>query len=300
MKETTLSIVFIFVCFFSHTQVTPEHISNDGIYSFLDELAADKHIEIYSVTKPYTRSFIYAKLLEALQQKEQLNKRQKQELQRYLDYFSFGNHPNKLPGYEWINLFKKNNRMSTSLNHIGFFYSDSLLNFSLRPVYGINYYSNSSGSILYNYGGAEGFASIGKHVSLFVSLRDNNLEDDIIGPTYLTEEPGGAFKDFRRTEGGIDYSETRGGLCIGNKWADISLVKDHLVWGDGYKGALIFSGRQPSYPMIKLHLNPARWIDFTYIHGWLVSGLVDSTRSYMNSNGRYRGVNRDKYIAANL
>ena len=42
-----------------------EDINNVGIYEFLDELANLKVIEINSVVKPYSRKFIFAKLLEA-------------------------------------------------------------------------------------------------------------------------------------------------------------------------------------------------------------------------------------------
>jgi hypothetical protein len=52
--------------------------------------------------------------------------------------------------------------------------------------------------------------------------------------------------------------------------------------------------------MIKLQLKPVDWFELNYIHGWLVSEVVDSSRSYTTSNGDYRAVYRDKYIAANL
>jgi len=52
--------------------------------------------------------------------------------------------------------------------------------------------------------------------------------------------------------------------------------------------------------MIKLHLSPAKWLDFNYYHGWLVSEVLDSSRSYFTTNGDWRGVYRDKYIAANM
>jgi hypothetical protein len=52
--------------------------------------------------------------------------------------------------------------------------------------------------------------------------------------------------------------------------------------------------------MIKLQLNPVKWLDFNYYHGWLVSEVIDSSRSYYTSNGDWRAVYRDKYIASNM
>ena len=77
------------------------------------------------------------------------------------------------------------------------------------------------------------------------------------------------------------------------------LVKDHMVWGDNYHGSNILSGHQPSFTMLKLHLQPVRWFDFNYIHGWFVSDVVDSSRSYVNGQS-LRKVYRQKYIAANM
>jgi hypothetical protein len=46
-------------------------------------------------------------------------------------------------------------------------------------------------------------------------------------------------------------------------------------------------------------VNPVRWFDFSYIHGWLNSNVVDSNRSYY-TDGIYRKVFRNKFIAANM
>ena len=57
-----------------HAQVVYEHISNNAIYDFLDELANEKIISINSVVKPYSRTFIAEKLLEAKEKSDQLTK----------------------------------------------------------------------------------------------------------------------------------------------------------------------------------------------------------------------------------
>ena len=76
------------------------------------------------------------------------------------------------------------------------------------------------------------------------------------------------------------------------------LVKDKQVWGNNYNGANIFGGNNPSFIQLRLHLNPVKWFNFNYFHGWLNSMVVDSSRSYWvtNSYGTdYREVYHKKY-----
>jgi hypothetical protein len=117
-------------------------------------------------------------------------------------------------------------------------------------------------------------------------------------PGHFTQREGGAYKG--NDLGGGDYSEMRGGVTYNWKWGDMSLMKDHLEWGDNYNGSNIRSGRAPSIGMVKLHLKPARWFEFNYYHGWLVSEVVDSLKSYTPPSGFEREVFKPKYMAANM
>jgi len=71
----------------TQAQVVYQDVSKTSIYTFLDELANDKIIEINSVIKPYSRKFIYEKLIIAKEKKEYLSKRQLEEVEFFLlDY----------------------------------------------------------------------------------------------------------------------------------------------------------------------------------------------------------------------
>ena len=57
--------------------------------------------------------------------------------------------------------------------------------------------------------------------------------------------------------------------------------------------------------MITLNLKPCKWFELNYIHGWLVSNVLDSTHYYVEENYtdstskiHYRPAN--KFIAANM
>ncbi|MCD4732042.1 MAG: hypothetical protein K8R74_15655 [Bacteroidales bacterium] len=272
------------------SQEVYQHVSNKNIYDFVDELANQKLIEINSVILPYSRKFIADKLVETELLSDQLNKRQLKELEFYkleykLEIDSF-------PDYRKLNFFKKNKNLSTSINPLGLFYKDKLFTFSVKPIWGINYFFNENGNIYHRWGGVEAFAYIGKHWGLYASLRDNNETENISGPEYFTLQQGGAYK-------GLDYSEMRGGVTYSWKWGSVGIIKDHLSWGNNYHGSTIFSDRPPSYAQIKLRIKPAKWFELNYFHGWLVSMEVDSSRSYYSSNPP-REVYRPKYVAANM
>lgn len=108
----------------------------------------------------------------------------------------------------------------------------------------------------------------------------------------ITTRPGGKYRSG-------DYSEMRGGITLSWKWGTVGLVKDRMEWGTSYNYPNIISTKAPSFAHLKLHLYPAKWFEFNYIHGWLVSEVVDSSRSY-NYNGVQRDVFHGKYMAANL
>ncbi len=296
IKHTFLSILFILFAVTVTAQEVYQHISDVNIYDYLDELANQNTIEINSVIKPYSREFIADKLNEAQSKKDQLDNRQQKELNFYrleykLELDSF-------PDYSaTFDVFRKNKYMATAINPLGFFYKDKLFTLSVKPIWGTNYFFNDSGSIYHRWGGAEAFGYVGKHWGFYASLRDNHESKTISDTSYFTLREGGAYK--YTPNGGGDYSEMRGGVTYSWKWGSFGLVKDHLNWGNNYHGAMILSDRAPSFAQIKLRIKPVKWFELNYYHGWLVSMVVDSVRSYFSTNPP-REVYRQKYIAANM
>jgi len=302
MKKLAFILILLNLTVESFAQDVPVHFNQTAIYDFIDELANDKIIEINTVVKPYSRVFILEQLLIAKNKQEELTRRQKKELDFYLKIYALHQNISYNPYSESarINLFNDTSHFNTGINPFGLFYKDSLFTFSLKPVWGIRYYSNANGNMRHTWGGAEAFGTIGKGWAIYASLRDNYQTEVFAKSSYFTQQEGGNYKiNVGGREGG-DYSEMRGGITYAWRWGSIGLVKDHVQWGNNYNGASIFSGRTPSFGMIKLHLSPAKWLDFNYYHGWLVSEVLDSSRSYFTTNGDWRGVYRDKYIAANM
>ncbi len=300
-RTMTRKIIFLlfflfFVTFESFSQVVYEHISNNNIYDFLDELANNKIIDMNSVIKPYSRQFIAVKLLEAKKKKELLNKRQQKELDFYIQGFQTEmDYPLHFTP-EW-NLIKRNKKLAETLNPLGFYYKDSTVTLWLKPILGYAYYTNKNGSYHHSYGGLAFSGYIGKHIGFYTSLRDNTITKNVIKPDYYVTDFAAPVKTFAPDD--IEFSEARGGISYAWKWGSVDLIKDNVKWGDSYYQSNIFSGRTPSFAMIKLNLHPVKWFQFDYFHGWLVSDVVDSTKSYWDGDV-FRAVFHPKYMAANM
>ncbi len=293
-KILLLLLVFTSLC--ATSQIVYESVQRTNIYDFLDELANEKIISINSVVKPYSRIFIAEKLQEANEHKDLLSKRQVEEIEFYMkDYRLEVVYNTK--GMKPLNIFPKKDHIASSLDPMAITYRDSLIGFSLRPIFGLEYFINSNEAAFHRWGGVEGFGYIGKNFGAYTSLRDNHENVIMISPTYFNQRIGATIKGSAK--GGGDYNNARGGLMVSWNWGAFGIVKDQVVWGNNYNGSNILSGRTPSFAQIKLELKPAKWFEFNYIHGWLVSDVIDSNRSYWDGD-TYRDVMHGKYMAANM
>ena len=88
MRKIILSLFCVLAVSNIFSQDIPEHISYTRIYDYLDELASEGVIELNSTVKPYSRQFIAEKLLQALTNNEQLNRRQNGDLNFFLNEFA--------------------------------------------------------------------------------------------------------------------------------------------------------------------------------------------------------------------
>lgn len=289
MKQIYYILILLFLSFTLTAQEVYYHTSNRDIYEFLDEFANLDIIELNTVVKPYSRVFIADKLKEIQESDYALNKRQQAELDFYLKDFN----KELKPTYN-----RKNKNFDKRFDIL--YYKDSLFTFSVNAILGAEYFMNDSGSFYHRWNGAEAFAYVGDHWGFYASLRDNHESEILTREDYLTQRMGANYKG---NDGGGDFSEMRGGLTYSWNWGSFGMVKDHFEWGNNYNGASIFSGRTPSFAHIKLNLKPVDWFEFNWVHGWLVSEVIDSASTMVFTNA-YGTDSREqmfnKYLAANL
>ncbi|MCB2203148.1 hypothetical protein KQI65_00250 [bacterium] len=293
-----LLIALLFLCAMSiQAQHLPEDIRWETLYEFLDELSAEQIIDLNTSVKPYSKKLIRQKLHEAQQQELRLSARQRAELRFYLRSYMLEEGNNIRQGGD-IDLLRNGSRASVSLYPTGIFYADSLFRLDVTPILGLQYFSTENEFFYHRWQGISAYGYIGEHVGIYTSLRDNHESYQITRAEFLNDRYGTPSKGA--ATGGRDYSEARGGITVGWDWGSVGLVKDYFQWGSGYAGTNIYSGRFPSPGQLRLHLAPVDWFEFNYIHAWLVSEVLDSTRSFNTQEGVYREIFREKYLATNL
>lgn len=293
-NKTLFLVIFILCLTESKSQIIPENIHNSGIYQFLDELANQKVIDLNSLIKPYSRNSIATKLTDANEKKDQLNNRQLRELEQYLKEYNLELNAES-ESYQ-LNFLKKNKTNELSVIPFGYYYHDSRFRASIKPVYGFDFYTNTDSTSYHRWGGGSFQGYIGDNFGFYVSLSDHHYNRNINTPSILTQEQGAILKG----EDYLDYSDIRGGLTWSWKWGSLGLIKDQLMWGEGYHGANILSGKSPAVAMLKFHMKPSKWFEFNYIHARLASDILDSSRSYITTSGGYRKIMREKYYVANM
>lgn len=309
MQPERLSLKRGFIAFLSlllfasvtQAQYLPVHRGEKEVYLFLEEMYAQGLIDINTAIKPYSQQFIAQKLIGLQKIESSLNRRQLADLRFFLRQYapealqegpSDGTPEATLLGFGFkpkIAWAQPKNRRWDML-----FYQDSLFTIRINPVYGQQYWVRDDGETNnWRYNGAEAEATVGKHWAFYGNLRDNNQEQWQWEPQFFTEWVGIPHKPK-------GSSESRGGITYSWNWGNVGFVKDHFEWGTNRHGANIFSGRTASFPHFRMNLYPAKWFEFNFIHGQLVSDVLDSTRSYYTTGGNYRSVMRDKYVSANL
>ncbi len=277
MKRLIVLVAIVISSSLIYSQETYHHISNTGIYEFIDELCTLGIVDANTSVKPYSRALIKALLVQTNDNKDKLNSRQKKELAFYLADFDKDNYASKRKRFDILHRY------------------DSVYSITINPLLGVNTIKNDSAFAYNRWVGAEVYGNI-ERFGFYASLRDYAQNYRLAMPAYLTHEQGGNYK-FNGNGG--EYSEMRGGVTYSWRWGSIGVVKDHIQWGSGYNGVNILGGRTPSFAMIKLNVKPAWWIELNYIHGWLVSQVIDSARTYVSLE-ETRNVYHNKYIAANL
>jgi Capsule assembly protein Wzi len=272
-------------------------ISNQEIYLFLDELASEHYIKLNSCIKPYSRSFIAGKLYDAKEDETLMSKRMKDKLYFYL--LDYGKEKQEFIGSDFYfsNFLNFKNQPQNKKKVDMFYYGDSTFQISINPIISLHYNITDNTNIYKRSNGAEAHACFGKHWGFYVSLRDNYFSEDINNEKFLIQDQGIVLKS--NSDGSREGEQIHAGVSYSWDWGSVGIIKDHINWGDNYHGANIISDRAPSFARINLNLKPTKWFELNYFHAWLVSNIIDSTRSWQLNNGT-RTVMHEKYMAANM
>jgi len=294
-----------------NAQRIPEALEYTEIYDFIEELTNDGIINTNEAIKPYTRDYIAQRLAEAQSKDSLLTRRQRDDLQFYLQDYAL--ELDTLPTYysyghrhvtQWITQVSNLSLADPSLHILT---KDKIFKMRVRPILGMDLTYNRHGLLMHRWYGAEIQMDIAKHLSIWGSLRDNSWSGQgvdgsrVTKPGYLNNLPGVQYKEANY---GGDFSDSRGGISLYAWWGSIGVQRERIQWGDAQHCSNILSGHNPAVPMITLQLTPCKWFQFDYFHAWLVSNVIDSTYFYAEryeegvTKYNYRPAN--KFMAANM
>ena len=292
-------------------QRIPEMIEYTEVYDFIEELTTDGVIRTNAAIKPYTRDYIAARLMEAQSRDSLLNRRQKADLQFYLQDYAL--ECDTLPTYysyghrhvtQWITPVSNLSLVDPSLHILT---KDKIFKMRIRPILGMDLSYNKNGLLMHRVYGAELQMDIAKHLSIWGSIRDNSWSGQgiegsrVTKPLYLNNLAGVQYKEANY---GGDFSDSRGGISLYAWWGSIGVQRERIQWGDAQHCSNILSAHNPAVPMVTLQLTPCKWFQFDYFHAWLPSNVIDSTYWYMeqqtatSTQREYRPAN--KFMAANM
>lgn len=304
MKNKFRIAFFLNLCVFAITanlfaQVVYEPLYKD-VYDFLRRLSTKGVIEYNDEFRPLSRKYLAEKLLEAEKHPELLTELQMTDLKFYKqDYY-----------HEIWFIEKENNE-----KHIDFFrgdpadrwrvfsYGDNNFKMNLSPILGYEIGSIDNEKATHLWNGIYTYGYITDALGVSFDFRDNAEEGTTIDKTKsftpvtgVNERSSETISDYTKDK--IEYSEAKGVIATDWSWGSFAVGKEFMEWGYAENGLIVLSQKAPSFPFIRLDINPVDWLGFNYFHGWLSSDVVDSTDIYYTESGSERFSFRKKFIAS--
>jgi hypothetical protein len=289
MKKIIL-LLFAAACFQLHAQVVYEPLHRD-VYNFLSRLSQKGTITFNDEIKPLSRKYISEKLSEVSEKLSELTSLEKEELAFFKQDF-FNELNLKTDTTKHLSYLGKDNAGRMRL----FSYKDDLFTFNLSPILGYSYGKNDGLRNNHFWNGVYFYGYISDAVGFSFDFRDNSENGKGVDFSKSFTPVTGISSRGHGTN--IQYSEGRTTIATDWSWGSFAVGKDFLEWGYGESGKLVLSQKAPSFPFIRLDVQPVSWLRFNYIHAWLASDIVDSNSFYPVYNDGQRFLFRDKFLAS--
>lgn len=259
----------------------------NGVYDLLDELVSVHAIDANPAIKPYTRTFIAARLNEATMADTVLTPRLRKEVAFYLNDYALES--DTLP-HNWVQ-YTHDADLAVSLAQPALQYTNSKqvntsnkrFTLMVRPVLGGEIEINKNGWQTEHRFGAEVQMDICQHLSIWTKLYGISQVPHTHGSGYIAPI--------------YDWSQSTGGVSLYSWWGSIGLQKERIQWGNAQYSSAIYSAYAPSVPMMMLKLTPVRWLEFNYFHAWLNPDAIDTAYLF---EGKADILVERKYMAANM
>jgi len=285
---------------FIQAQVVYEPLYED-VYNFLRRVSQKGIIEFDDLIRPLSRKYISEKLLEADSLSAQLTSLERDELKFFLKDF-----------YHERWLSEGNDKQTEHLDYFGFdpaerwrmfSYGGDGFKLNASLILGAEIGSVKDAKQTHFWNGIYSYGYIYDVLGFSFDFRDNTESGTTLDKTKsFTPETGVVARTdanfYEYPPDKMEYSEAKMMLATDWKWGSLAAGKEFLEWGYGDNGLLVMSQKAPSFPLIRLDVNPVEWLSFNYFHAWLSSDVVDTTSFYYTDTGNRRYLYRQKYLAS--
>ncbi len=290
--KTTVILFWIFIISVSSlkAQIVYEPLYND-VYSFLDRLSIKGIIEYDDLVKPLTRKYIAEKLIEAESKFQMLNNLEKEELEFYKkDYFlEIQGFDKKNEDKKFLSFFGKD-----SAGRFRFFsYSDKTFKLNASPIIGYQMSFPGRDRNIHSWMGLSAYGYFSDNIGISMDFRTNNEHGSSVDIKKNFTSETGIIPVVYYPGNDIDYSEVKSMVSFDWDWGSAVVAKDFIEYGYAKSGNLVLSNKAPSFPYIRLQLNPVDWFKFYYFHAFLSSNVIDSA----NLEQYKRDIYINKYFA---
>ena len=265
-----------------------------GVYTFLDEMAAKQIITDYrDAVKPLSRQSIAKFLIHVDSLSAKLTTVEQEQLKFYKEEF-----------YKEMKSLNYNN-LSDERWHL-YNYESEPSRFMVDLIGSASYDHMADGKTLSELtNGLFAYGYVGSSVGAYFYYHDSRYGGSYISTlgdqsTLRPLSPLTAVVPSSTITNTYDYDVFNAQMNVDCGFVTLTAEQMQNVWGAGENGNIILSTKAPAYPQLKLHARISKDIDFTYIHGWLFSGIIDSAESYNTQYWGIRPIYMNKYIAANM
>ena len=296
MQSKNFLLVVILLLFNSSHLKSQDILASDnnGIYTFVDRMALSHSVPWNDLIKPVTRGQIRIALMALDSQKLTLTAADNAELKFYLREYTPANAgaiepSSRLSG---LQVLKKDNWGRWRL----FFAHDASASIYLDPIIGENIGLINNEKLIEKNIGFNLRGSLGTRIAYLFYFNDISLYGN--GAKYLQNfSSDKKYVNIGDSSNHLskNYNDLRFGISYTFKKGNISIGQDRLSWGYGINSQIVLSPNAPAYPYIKLQVQPFKWLRFDYMHAWLQSNILDSSRSFSFNNTTFGG-RRQYYI----
>lgn len=300
--RTILSIIFLLliVVSASFSQVVYEPLNSD-VYIFLNRLSQKGVIDFDDQIRPLPRKYIAEKLSELKNISEGLTSLEKAELDFFLS--DFGRE------IDLVNDVKVKKPILSSLDkdQFGryrlFAYRDNLFTLNLSPILGFEIGSRKNERLIHIWNGVSFYGYLSDNIGFNFKFVDNSEKGNTVDKwREFTPKTGFNQRNDKIIYGfapdKVEYSEVNTNIGIDWSWGKFSVGKDFMEWGYGESGLLVLSQKAPSFPFLRLDINPVEWLNFNYFHAFLSSDVIDSNETYYHQTNGERIIFHEKYLAS--